>query len=181
MTRTLLILDLDETLVYAGGTDLPRADFEVGPYRVAKRPFVGDFLQAVAAWYDLAVWTSAGADYAAGIVAAVFGDLLPRLKFVWCRDRCTRQYDPDTLQYCETKRLQKLKRLGYRLEGVLVVDDSPEKHRQNYGNLVRVTPFLGDPADDELRRLLPFLERLKDVPDVRAVEKRGWRAAGLRP
>lgn len=174
LQRTLLILDIDETLVRAD-VEVPRADFEAGLYRVVKRPFVDEFLAAVAEWYDLAVWTSGGAGYASQIVPPLFGPFAQRLKFIWANDRCTRRYDHETMEYCDAKPLKKLRRRGYSLERVLVVDDSPEKHRQNYGNLVRVRPFLGDSDHTELRDLVPFLESLRGVPDVRAVEKRGWR------
>lgn len=172
--RILLVLDLDETLVYASETPLPRADFQVGPYHVVKRPFVVEFLRQADQWFDLAVWTSSGGGYAEEVIPLVFGDVAARLKFVWCRDRCTRRYDEPTGEYCYVKPFRKLKRLGYDLDRVLVIDDSPEKHQQNYGNLLRVTPFTGDPQDTELRDLLPFLDRVRHLADVRAVEKRGW-------
>jgi len=67
------------------------------------------------------------------------------------------------------------KRRGYALERVLVVDDSPEKHTRNYGNLVRVEPFLGDPSDDELSHLARYLPTLAKAENVRSIEKRRWR------
>lgn len=56
-----------------------------------------------------------------------------------------------------------------------MVDDSPEKHTRNYGNLIRVKPFEGDPSDDELVHLEKYLEFLSKEADVRHIEKRGWR------
>ena len=38
-----------------------------------------------------------------------------------------------------------------------------------------VSEFLGDPADDELPRLAAYLDTLRDVQNVRAIEKRRWR------
>jgi carboxy-terminal domain RNA polymerase II polypeptide A small phosphatase len=58
---------------------------------------------------------------------------------------------------------------------VLVVDDSPEKHTRNYGNLVQVSPFMGDPRDDELPHLAAYLTQLAPLADVRGIEKRQWR------
>jgi len=71
--------------------------------------------------------------------------------------------------------LKKIKKLGYPLESVIVVDDSPEKWRQSYGNLVQVTPYLGTEEDTELALLASYIHVLKDQPDIRAVEKRQWR------
>jgi RNA polymerase II subunit A small phosphatase-like protein len=64
-----------------------------------------------------------------------------------------------------------------------VVDDTPQKWERSYGNLVRVAPFEGDSKDDELARLLVYLDHLRNEPNVRRVEKRNWRrsAASLNP
>lgn len=173
--RPLLILDLDETLIYATKTGLDRdADFQVGPYRVYRRPGLGQFLAEVSAHYELAVWTSSSPNYAAAVRSAIFSDALP-LAFCWASDRCTYRRDLDTDSWVQAKKLVKLKRLGYRLERILVVDDSPEKHRGNYGNLVRVKPFEGDSDDGELLQLLPYLRVLHAEPDFRRIEKRFWR------
>jgi len=59
-----------------------------------------------------------------------------------------------------------------------VVDDTARKHERNYGNLVTVRPFEGDPSDDELVHLGRYLETLAGVDNVRAIEKRGWRGRG---
>jgi TFIIF-interacting CTD phosphatase-like protein len=64
----LLILDLDETLLYATAQPPARpADFAVGDYYVYKRPHVDAFLTQCFDWFDVAVWTSASPSYAVGI------------------------------------------------------------------------------------------------------------------
>ena len=55
-----------------------------------------------------------------------------------------------------------------------MVDDTPQKLERNYGNLVRVTEWLGETQDRELLLLTQYLRDLKDVANVRSVEKRGW-------
>lgn len=85
------------------------------------------------------------------------------------------RYDPETRDRYFVKDLKKVRARGYALEHVLVVDDTPQKHQRNYGNLVAVRPFEGDPADDELVHLGPYLETLAGVDNVRTIEKRGWR------
>jgi RNA polymerase II subunit A small phosphatase-like protein len=174
--KSLLILDIDETLVFATEHPLPsmNPDFRAGQYAVYRRPFVSEFLSQVSGWYELAVWSSASGSYVFEIVKNLFGDI-ERLKFIWSAERCTRRYDAETQEHFFTKDLGKVRRLGYSLDQMLIIDDSPEKVSRHYGNHIRVKPFLGDQADTELRDLLPFLERLRNCENVRAVEKRLWR------
>lgn len=173
----LLVLDLDETLLFADeiGTCRP-ADFEVGQYRVCKRPGLDVFIEKIRPHFQLAVWTSSTRLYAEAVVPHLFPSDL-ELRFVWTRDRCTMRFDPDRHEYVWTKNLSKLKRLGHTLERVLIVDDSPKKLEKHYGNLVRVRAFEGDPEDRELEALGDYLVTLSQTTNVRRVEKRFWRAA----
>ncbi|WP_198414767.1 HAD family hydrolase [Piscinibacter terrae] len=172
--RKLLVLDLDETLIHATEEESEHAPaFEYGTYSVHKRPHLEVFLQSAFAEFDVGIWTSAGADYAHYVVSRIMdpGDL----KFLWASKRCTLRRDFTTGDYYPLKRLSKLKSLGYRLEHIIAVDDSPEKHRANYGNLIRVSEFTGDVDDAELPRLLQYLRLLAAEPNVRRIEKRDWR------
>ena len=176
MNRHLLILDIDETLLFA--TEKPLAhlpDYVVGPYSVYKRPYVDDFLQAVAGVFDLAIWTSSGEDYAARVIRPLFPNSNV-LKFVWSRDRCTRRFNHESQEDYWVKDLKKAVRAGFPIEQILVVDDSPEKLQRHYGNHVRVSPFTGGVHDKELLQLVPFLRYMSTVQNVRVIEKRNWRS-----
>jgi TFIIF-interacting CTD phosphatase-like protein len=68
----LLILDIDETVVYASTTRLDRPpDFEVAGYFVYRRPGLDEFLKFVSQHFQLAVWSSSGSDYARQIVEGI--------------------------------------------------------------------------------------------------------------
>jgi RNA polymerase II subunit A small phosphatase-like protein len=176
----LLILDLDETLIHASGVPLDRpADFIAGRWHVYKRPHLEAFLASCLEWFTVAVWTSASPAYATRIVATVFPNP-EQLAFVWAADRCSQRYDHEMFEHYWRKNLHKVRRKGWPLERVIVVDDTPRKWEQSYGNLVRVRAFEGDPADDELPLLLRYLEELRHVPNVRRIEKRYWRQHVLR-
>lgn len=175
MERLLLVLDLDETLIFADEVPLGREeDFQVPPYYVYQRPGLDDFLAEMSLSFKLAVWTSSSPGYAEAICSHVFGARHP-LEFVWASDRCTPTRDLERDAWAQSKRLSKLRRLGYALERVLVVDDSPEKHTRNYGNLVQIHPFHGDPEDRELTYLKSYLAKLAAAENVRTIEKRHWR------
>jgi RNA polymerase II subunit A small phosphatase-like protein len=173
--KILLVLDLDETLVYAAERPLGRPpDFTAGLYAVYRRPHLGEFLSSCPGRFDLAFWSSSSETYVRALVPAI----LPagaQPVFAWSRGRCVRRFDPETREDYFVKDLRKVKRLGYDLRRVLVVDDTPRKAERNYGNAVYVRPWLGDPDDDELELLGRYLSSLHAVPDVRLVEKRGWR------
>jgi TFIIF-interacting CTD phosphatase-like protein len=173
--RHLLILDLDETLIYGTEAPLDRpCDFQVEPYFIYRRPHLPEFLDTVAEWYDLAVWSSASRAYVAEVVAGIFPQ--PQLlSFAWASYRCTQRFHPELREYYWVKDLKKVRRAGYPLERVLVLDDSPQKLERQYGNLLRIGPFTGNPTDTELRDVLPFLAHLRTVENLRKVEKRLWR------
>ena len=173
----LLILDLDETLVFATEQKLARGEgLRVGPYFVYKRPGLDSFIEFAFNHFKVAIWTSSSRNYANGTISAIFQHP-EQLEFVWARERCTRKSDPETRTSYWIKDLKKVRRLGWSLEGVTVVDDSPEKLARSYGNHIRVAPFVGDPADHELQELQGYLAWLKEVPNVRLVDKRNWRTA----
>lgn len=177
--RILLILDIDESLIHATEQQLARKhDFMVGPYHIYRRPGLQEFLLGCAQAFDLAFWSSGTTDY----VDAIVNDIVPtgiQPSFVWARSRCVRQFDYDRYEENFLKDLRKVKRRGLSLARVLIIDDEPAKLSRNYGNAIYVQPFTGQPNDDELGRLLPYLLSLRDVADVRRIEKRGWRTAQL--
>ncbi len=181
MERKLLVLDLDETLVFASEEKLDRApDFEIGGYHIYKRPYLDRFLEFCFERFRVGVWSQSSPDYACGVVERIMASH-DRLEFVWGGDRCTFVTNPYMRQYYWVKDLKKLYRRGYRKEEIIFVDDTPRKLERSYGNLVRVHPFEGDPSDDELLVLMPYLEKLDAEENIRTVEKRGWRGRDSRP
>ncbi|QDT65782.1 HAD family hydrolase [Calycomorphotria hydatis] len=170
----LLILDVDETLIYASAHTLehtPQAT--VGPYFVHERPGLSDFLNLVQRSYKLAVWSSSTADYLEAIISAT-AISESSLEFVWSRSRCTPRFDPEYQSQYYLKDLKKVKRLGYSLDHLLIVEDTPQKVQRNYGNAVYVQPFYGDPNDHALEKLGAYLVSIKETANFRSVEKRGW-------
>ena len=64
MNKPLLILDLDETLIYSKekedfNHEIDAYDFIIdGNIFVKKRPYVDQFIQSVSQHFELAVWTA---------------------------------------------------------------------------------------------------------------------------
>ncbi len=183
--KILLILDLDETLIHATSTKLgDDFAFQLYHYYVYKRPGLDAFLAACAEKFDLAVWSSASDDYVKHVVERIFpAEIQP--VFVWGRSRCTPLVLPqideygyynlgEASHYEYAKLLKKVRRLGYDAKRVLIVDDTPEKVRNCYGNAIYPIPFLGSPDDKELIILTQYLHSLHDAENVRIIEKRQW-------
>jgi RNA polymerase II subunit A small phosphatase-like protein len=120
------------------------------------------------------VWTTSTEDYAEEIVSRLFPSR-EAISFLWARSRCTRRYDGELREFYWIKNLQKVKRKGYDLEQIIIVDDTAQKHEQNYGNLISVKEFAGDPNDNELLLLENYLEKIAGAPNIRRLEKRYWR------
>ena len=173
--KILLILDLDETLIHATETRLDiESDFKYADYYVYKRPNLTTFLKEMGKHFKLAIWSSADDKYVSDIVELIKpADI--KLEFIWARSRCTKKRDYELDRYVQEKRLKKIKKQGFRLEKSLIVDDSPEKTRDNFGNAIYVNPYEGDTKDCELNLLSEFLISMKDSENVRAIEKRGWK------
>ena len=173
--KILLILDLDETLIYSTESTLAGAeDFIVDEYFVYKRPSLDKFLDFISPIYDVAIWTSSSEDYAQEVVKNIFPQYYP-LKFIYGRTKCTLIFLWDQNEYIYAKNLSKLKKKKYSLEKILIIDDSPEKLKRNYGNHIRVEPIVGSNDDIELFRLIKYLEKIKLSENVRIIEKRSWR------
>ena len=58
---------------------------------------------------------------------------------------------------------------------MLIIDDSPEKTKDNYGNAIYINVFEGNQNDQELQVLSEYLHSIKNTNNVRSLEKRGWR------
>lgn len=184
--KLLVILDLDETLIHA--TSNPHDEnwhFEVFSYKVYKRPYLDEFLAELREHFRVAIWSSASDDYVEKVTAMIFPEGYP-LEFIWGRSRCTHKPDYAKAEsegffdafthYDYIKRLDKLKgKYTFAKERVLIVDDTPRKSMYNFGNAIYPSEFKGHAEDDELSFLLKYIVKLKDVDDVRTIEKRGWR------
>jgi RNA polymerase II subunit A small phosphatase-like protein len=175
-SKPLLILDLDECLIFGTESELDRsADFRVGPFYVYRRPHLREFLKGASEIYSVAVWSSGTSDYV-GEVARKICPAGIEWAFVWARNRCTRRMHPESMEIVYLKDAKKVRRLGYAIERILFVDDSPEKLARNYGNAIYLSPFEGAEDDAELPLLLKYIESIRSVENFRDLNKQGWRA-----
>ena len=184
-SEILVILDIDETLVYATKDCLKiDHDFKIADYFVYRRPYLNEFVDFVDDNFPFAVWSSASDDYVMEMTRQL--DLDQKTVFRWARSKATFKrpltfdsegnlnHDSIDHQFF-VKRLKKVKKLGYELEKILIIDDTPHKSQENYGNAIYISEFKGDQDDSELLKLMEYLQTLKTVDNVREIEKRDWR------
>ncbi|KAL6865202.1 hypothetical protein ACP4OV_016353 [Aristida adscensionis] len=165
--RRTLFLDLDETLIHSQ-TDPPPAgyDFTVRPviggqavaFYVAKRPGVDAFLRAAAECFEVVVFTAGLQEYASLVLdrldpdGAVFAHRLYRSA---CRDAG------------DGRLVKDLAATGRALDRALIVDDNPNAYSLQPENAVPIAPFVDDANDQELQRVMAFLDVAAEFEDTR--------------
>ncbi|KAF4467963.1 nuclear envelope NEM1 [Fusarium albosuccineum] len=177
-----LILDLDETLIHSmskGGRMSTGHMVEVrlnttyvgvggqtsiGPqhpilYWVNKRPYCDEFLRRVCKWYNLVVFTASVQEYADPVI-----DWLEQeRKFFsarFYRQHCT---------FRQGAFIKDLSSVESDLSNVMILDNSPLSYLFHQDNAIPIQGWINDPTDTDLMHLVPLLEGLQYVHDVRAL------------
>ncbi|KAH7148478.1 NLI interacting factor-like phosphatase-domain-containing protein [Dactylonectria macrodidyma] len=177
-----LILDLDETLIHSmskGGRMSTGHMVEVrlnttyvavggqtsiGPqhpilYWVNKRPYCDEFLRRVCKWYNLVVFTASVQEYADPVI-----DWLEQeRKFFsarYYRQHCT---------FRQGAFIKDLSAVESDLSKVMILDNSPLSYLFHQDNAIPIQGWINDPTDTDLMHLVPLLEGLQYVHDVRAL------------
>ncbi|EES19205.1 hypothetical protein BDA96_09G080200 [Sorghum bicolor] len=165
--RRTLFLDLDETLIHSQ-TDPPpsRFDFTVRPvigghavtFYVVKRPGVEAFLRAAAEIFDVVVFTAGLQEYASLVLDRLDPDgevFAHRLYRGACRDAG------------DGRLVKDLAATGRALDRAVIVDDNPNAYALQPENAVPVAPFVDDDNDQELQRVMAFLDVAAGYEDTR--------------
>ncbi|PGH06162.1 hypothetical protein GX51_02550 [Blastomyces parvus] len=180
-----LVLDLDETLIHSlakGGrmssghmvevklsapvttSTLGGPTTTIGPqhpilYYVHKRPHCDDFLRKVCKWYKLVVFTASVQEYADPVI-----DWLEQERKYFHR----RYYR----QHCTFRNgayIKDLSSVEPDLSKVMILDNSPMSYIFHEDNAIPIEGWINDPTDNDLLHLIPILEALQYVTDVRAL------------
>ncbi|XP_010499497.1 PREDICTED: probable C-terminal domain small phosphatase [Camelina sativa] len=169
MKRTI-ILDLDETLVHST-TQIPgvkydfmvmvKMEMEIMPIFVVKRPGVTEFLDRLGENYTVAVFTAGLEDYASQVLDKIDKNHVISQRLY--RDSCTEVNG----KYAKDLSLV----VGEDLRSALIVDDNPSSYSLQPENGVPIKAFVGDLKDQELLKLVEFLECCDSYEDMRDAVK----------
>jgi carboxy-terminal domain RNA polymerase II polypeptide A small phosphatase len=191
-TKKLLVLDLDETLIFTEygnkRTVKSEPDFLVHDqgynFAVWKRPDLAWFLVWCFEHFEVAIWSAADQSYVEKMLAQILPSNLNPC-FIWTSERCTikrmHQYghDGEVIIIKDIKKILRSKK-RFKRNDILVVDDNDDTYSRNYGNALPIEPFQGDKDDRELVRISFVLSKLKNHNNIRKIEKRQWETKYLR-
>ncbi|KAI4966274.1 hypothetical protein ZWY2020_041874 [Hordeum vulgare] len=165
--KKTLFLDLDETLIHSQTDPAPaRFDFTVRPvicgqpvtFYVCKRPGVDDFLRAAAEAFEVVIFTAGLEQYASLVLDRLdpTGALIAhRLYRSACRD------DGDG------RLVKDLSATGRAPDCAIIVDDNPNAYSLQPENALPVAPFIDDANDQELEKVMRFLDAAAGFDDTR--------------
>lgn len=169
-TKRTIILDLDETLVHST-MQVPgvKYDFmvmvnmetEIMPIFVVKRPGVTEFLERLGENYKVAVFTAGLEDYASQVLDELDKNHVISQRLY--RDSCTEVNG----RYVKDLSLV----VGKDLGRALIVDDNPSSYSLQPENGVPIKAFVDDLKDQELLKLVDFLECCDEYEDMRDAVK----------
>ena len=164
-SKKTLVLDLDETLVhsqfipYSIKSDLIlKIDIEnkIHDIHVLIRPGIQNFLKKLAKLYEIVIFTASVSKYADPLL-----DIIDKNNY--CSHRLFREH----CSMMGITYIKDLKKLGRDLKDVVIVDNSPLSYSFNKENGIPILAWFNDKNDKELYNLLPILEFLSIVNDVR--------------
>ena len=171
--KKMLILDLDETLVHSCfkpnnnnlNNNIPKPDILLnikfnGKYHevlVYKRPFVDEFLEKMNKYYNLIIFTASVQEYADPLL-----DQLDKNKFIKLR-----YYRHSCLMDKNGKFVKNLSSIYNDLKNVILLDNNPISYSYNKSNGLPIITWHFDKKDRELLKVIPILEFLSTVDDIR--------------
>ena len=173
--KKTLILDLDETLIHSYITNdlitnsnnnllfkyYSIEDNSLKYIKVIIRPYLKEFFSAISQKFEIVIFTASVKNYASPLI-----DIIDINKI--CKHRLFRD---DCLLFNGTF-IKNLDLLNKNLKNVIIIDNSSKSFLLHPENGIKIKSFFNDLNDKELLYLIPILNFLSDVDDVRKYIKK---------
>ncbi len=173
--KPLLVLDLDNTLIYCHEKPYREAQLTTSHGHVSFRDGLIEFINAVSVDYDLMVWSNSGPEYVKDMLSLFWPKEIPLIDVFFSTDSRMKVSEGMGFPFFKDMKVICKRHPQYSTTRIVGIDDKPETYSANYGNLIAVRPFMGEP-DNELQSLSVFLKDLSQKDNFRKVEKRYWRS-----
>jgi len=128
-------------------------------FHIIKRPFVDLFIDTVCEWFEVMIFTASLRTYANPVI-----DKLGKRQRVW------RRLFRESCMNTGGSYVKDLSLVQKNLSQVIIIDNSPVAYSLNKENAIPISDWLGtNPKDEALLEILPFLNALRHVNDVRSI------------
>ncbi|KAG0329543.1 hypothetical protein BGZ99_001545 [Dissophora globulifera] len=160
-----LVLDIDETLVHCATRPLDSPDIvfpveynhETWEVYGRIRPGMQEFLERMSTMFEVITFTASQECYAEALLKIID----PEKKYI------THRYYRDSCVPVFGNYVKDLRILNRDLSKVVIIDNSPQAFGYQISNGIPIESWYDDKSDQELAKVMTFLETIVDVEDVR--------------
>ena len=165
-SKPSIAFDLDETLIYSYSLPPKNSTITTFPIRIGRkrvyittRPGLRQFLDKIEEIYEVFIFTSSLEEYANKVIDKIAPEIDHEHRLF--RNSCTKT---------DGYHIKDLTHISRPLNKLILVDDMSCSAQSQVGNLIRISPFMGDIEDQVLsKELFPALEICSKAEDIRTV------------